>query len=49
MLDLLPYSYIENYKEAIKEIKKIKLKPKVFLLRIPTVNDFFKIWTAKKL
>jgi|TARA_Y100000817_G_scaffold308894_1_gene297244 putative transferase (TIGR04331 family) len=49
LLDLLPYSYIENYKEAIKEAKKIKLKPKIiFTSYSHTVNDFFKIWTAEK-
>ena len=48
-IDLLPHSYIENYNEALQEVKKIKLNPKIiFTSYSHTVNDFFKIWVAEK-
>ena len=49
LIKILPYSYLENYKEIKNEVKKIKLNPKIICTATGhTLEDFFKIWSAEK-
>ena len=50
ILKLIPFSYIEDFKEIKDYVENIQLNPKIAFTAVGHLsNDVYKIWTASRL